>query len=1651
VGFSLACLLVGISAIAYGQNRTTAGNTLGVSQAKAIVAAQPLAFEANQGQADKSVKFLARAKGYAAFLTSNESLVRINGDTVLRMKLRNGNPSPVVNGEDLQLGKSNYLLGNDRSKWIVGVPHYSKVRAKDVYPGIDAVYSGNERQIEYDFVVNPGVDPGQIRMDFDGASDVSINRYGDLELRGNSGVMSAHKPVVYQMINGQRKAVNGDFVLLAKNEAGFRLGQYDAGQALVIDPTVIVEANVGGTNNDEGWAIAANNTGIVLTGRTQSVNTNTPDKAASGFPVLSPLPGQGQHSASAGLNWDAFVTKFSTDPITGLPVLIYSTYLGTPQDEAGTGVALDAAGNAYVTGYTNSAALLPSPLAAFTGIYDAFLVELPSSGAAITASTFFGGAGTTQAFSLAIDPVSSNIVIGGLTTGLSTAPGGFQTAYGLGTTDGFVASFAPGTLTPVASTYLGGTSYDQVNSVTVGADGGVYAVGFTASGSNAAIAGTFPTSHQLAITGTLTSGVQAAFAVKFNNATTLSALRYSSVFGVGGETANGVAADVDGVAYVVGATKAANFSSAAQPNCNAGAGNPQNGTLAAVPTSGVAIQYNAGCVSPGETQGFLLALTGPSLPGVSPSSNGGAVKYLDLQAFTANDPANLAGCNLNLTKNGGAFSSGNVCVGEVGSWNAVATDTDEEAYVAGQQGTAVGPIYEGDWYRFAPGGVLNPGSTAILALDANNGVAVINSKRQEYSIGTTTGIATGPSYLVGSPLIQAPDGLVANGGEDVSFVGIQYNDVFATPTTITLAAAAINATPAPSATVETVNAAGVAISCPVPASSNPAFTITALPSTGTYSISISTATIGVYNGTATFACGGDNGTSTIAFSGTITGNLVLAPSAPLTATTQVGSGIIQEAGSPAVFYPQPGNNNGNNPQITVDVTTAIGSIPYTVSQSVPSRSANWPTCALLNIGAPSGPATPPAGGGTSSFVIQINSNCANQLAVGTYTENIAVASTVSGLATATPLAFSLTVTSGGVLTQGLSNFIFGTSSTPQSGAFTIQAPTSSALSYQLVFTPWNNGTTPLPAQNASIVSGASGTIPPNGTAVATIQISPAGLATGVYGFCYSVTSVTLINTVPRTCAFVYVGTGLGFVTPAGGVLNVSVPAGYAPANLTQPANISLTGLSNYSASPYSITLPSGAAISFTPALPVASAFTLTGGSPCNTWAQANAGNTTIGPWCTYTATIDSTSLVAGTTYVGTVTFKGATGVSANLTVNLTATQYPQLMWVNNNGVPLPSITFNSVIGSAITLCSNNFPFPGNNFVTATGGVVPQVLATIAPTSSWMGLNGNQGFPGNLGNTNPVNFGIANPVQAPNFYFQNVCVSALNITKPGTYTGTVTATGGGVNSPAVLGVNFIVSGTGTTNVGIFRAGFEWVLDANGNTTFDGTGPGLDLVEAFGGIAGDVPITGDWSATGTTKIGIYRASNGLFILDYNDNGTFDGCLIDRCYQFMPTPTAGDIPVAGDWTGTGNAKVGIYRPSTGQWFLDTNGDGIFESGVDVVTNYGGLAGDVPVTGDWTGSGSTKIGIFRAGFFWILNTTGTGTYSAADAAFPFGGIAGDVSVVGDWNASGTTKVGVFRLGFFWVLDTNGDHLFTLGPDQAFPFGGLAGDVPVVGKWRKP
>ncbi len=289
--------------------------------------------------------------------------------------------------------------------------------------------------------------------------------------------------------------------------------------------------------------------------------------------------------------------------------------------------------------------------------------------------------------------------------------------------------------------------------------------------------------------------------------------------------------------------------------------------------------------------------------------------------------------------------------------------------------------------------------------------------------------------------------------------------------------------------------------------------------------------------------------------------------------------------------------------------------------------------------------------------------------------------------------------------------------------------------------------------------------------------------------------------------------------------------------------------------------------------------------------------------------------------------------------------------------------------------------------------------------------------------------------------------------PATVINQVTVTSGVLQATGSDTTN-INTGTGTSptvsKVGIFRSGFFWLLDVDGNQQFNSP---PDLSFGFGGVPGDIPITGDWTGNGHTKVGIYRPSNGLFLLDSNGDGQFDAG--DAVYNLGVGTQTGDVPVVGDWNGDGRTKVGLFRQGF-FWMLDYNGDGVFETGIDKAYAFGGVAGDVPVVGDWSGTGTSKIGLFRQGFFWILDYNGNGTVdnvngTGGDKAFAYGGIAGDVPVVGDWNGSGTSKVGVFREGFFWVLDANGNDQFDgVGPGQdlAFAFGGISGDIPVVGKW---
>src|SRR5438552_2973962 len=322
----------------------------------------PLIFEANQGQTDPQVKFLSRGSGYTLFLTPTVAVLAlregasarnvVDGSpaakrergqplqgTVLRMKLLGANPTPGVTGVEELRGRSNYFIGNDPAKWRANVPTYAKVEYRDVYPGVNLVYYGNQRQLEFDFIVAPGADPQRIRLRVEGADRLDLDAQGDLVVHTGGAQVRLQQPHVYQMANGVRQEIESRYVLNDHHQVEVWVAAYDTHKPLVIDPTLAYSTYLGGNSLDEGFGIAVDSLGqAYVTGVTASLD----------FP---PTAGAFQSSCSAGEGqiFDAFVTKL--DP-TGEPV--YSTFLGGLLDDSGIGIAVDAAGNAYVTGQTRS-------------------------------------------------------------------------------------------------------------------------------------------------------------------------------------------------------------------------------------------------------------------------------------------------------------------------------------------------------------------------------------------------------------------------------------------------------------------------------------------------------------------------------------------------------------------------------------------------------------------------------------------------------------------------------------------------------------------------------------------------------------------------------------------------------------------------------------------------------------------------------------------------------------------------------------------------------------------------------------------------------------------------------------------------------------------------------------------------------------------------------------------------------------------------------------------------------------------------------------------------------------------------------------------------------------------------------------------------
>jgi hypothetical protein len=247
--------------------------------------------------------------------------------------------------------------------------------------------------------------------------------------------------------------------------------------------------------------------------------------------------------------------------------------------------------------------------------------------------------------------------------------------------------------------------------------------------------------------------------------------------------------------------------------------------------------------------------------------------------------------------------------------------------------------------------------------------------------------------------------------------------------------------------------------------------------------------------------------------------------------------------------------------------------------------------------------------------------------------------------------------------------------------------------------------------------------------------------------------------------------------------------------------------------------------------------------------------------------------------------------------------------------------------------------------------------------------------------------------------------------------------------------------------------QFLLDYDGNGRWSAA---LDRTYNFSSVqynfrlnmSGDLPVSGNWNNNRTDKIGVFRNSTHMFYLDYNGNGSYDGPVVDRQYTFG---LSGDLPVSGDWNNDGRSEIGVFRNSTHLFYLDYDGNGTWNGAVvDRQYNFG-LSGDLPVSGDWNNNGISEIGVFRnSTHLFYLDYNGNGVWNGAvvDRQYNFGTF-GDKPISGDWNNDGRSEIGVFRNStHVFYLDYNGNGVWNGAVvDRQYNFG-LSGDKPVTGKW---
>jgi hypothetical protein len=621
-GFLILCVFLQLASAlpqqklsAQSTAQTTAKRPVLLPQTEKLAASAiqlPLFFEANRGQTDPNVRYVARGNGYTMFLTPSETvlvqektkkgsndkfspgsgLLRTNAKTsadVLRMQLIGANPAPEFSGLEEIPGKVNYLIGKNPAQWHTGVPLYSQVRVSTVYPGVDLLFHGDQQQLEYDFIVSPGADPSKVAFRFSGAKEIEIDSDGDLILHAGDSDFRMRRPMIYQTDGSSRRLIDGSFVLSAKNEVSFKLGPYDHGQELVIDPAINYATFLGGAGTDLAEAL--------------QVDTSTPGApkvyVAGETSDITTFPEGGTSIGNPKGTVNVFIAK--VDPTkTGSASLVYLSFIGgstpfpnsggTKCESAGAWLALDTSQGASsvepVIGGVTSCADYPgsllNPVTATSDASATVVTRVASNGGSVDQSILLGGNGQMSVGYVFVDS-SGNVLLTGPTqsTNLPTIAGAYATAFNnggsgaaSGTYDCFTAKLQRSNLAPTYFSYLNvgagsssnsesgcGAVIDSVNENILYVGGNTESsVAF--SGAGTGVFGFQPTFQ----------GTQDSFLMKLDTSLSGTAeLKFATYFGGGGTTGvktgaadlgTGIVANSSGVIALAGHTTSNSTSNA---------------------------------------------------------------------------------------------------------------------------------------------------------------------------------------------------------------------------------------------------------------------------------------------------------------------------------------------------------------------------------------------------------------------------------------------------------------------------------------------------------------------------------------------------------------------------------------------------------------------------------------------------------------------------------------------------------------------------------------------------------------------------------------------------------------------------------------------------------------------------------------------------------------------------------------------------------------------------------------------------------------------------------------------------------------------------------------------------------------------------------